>query len=177
MIKAAVAGNRGAFDVIVRQYRPMLIRAVHKQIGDLHRTEDIVAATFETALAQLPEFQGQSSFQTYLYGIAQRLFYQECRHPTHENIDTYRSAMLIENDPAQKRLETEMDLTRAREALSKLPFRYRKVLEMGLIKNMGCISIASRLGIPIGAVCTRLTRARQMFRQAWIKSFYRRSKR
>jgi RNA polymerase sigma factor (sigma-70 family) len=173
MIQAAAAGNKGAFDVLVRQYRPILFRAISAQIGDLSRVEDIVSATFETALAQLSEFEGNSSFQTYLYGIALRHLYHEYRRPHHQNIETCRSSKLSEIDPALERAETETEITRAKEALSELPFMYRKVIEMGLIKNIDGASIAKRLGIPHGTVRSRLNTATRMLRRAWDKTLPR----
>jgi RNA polymerase sigma-70 factor (ECF subfamily) len=57
------------------------------------------------------------------------------------------------------------DAMRVSRALDSLPLEHRTVLMLGVVEGFTCREIGGILGVPVGTVMSRLSRARQSMRQ------------
>jgi RNA polymerase sigma-70 factor (ECF subfamily) len=70
LVDAARRGDRGAFDELVRRYRPRIFALALHITGCRSDADDVVQDAFLRAYHSLGAFRGQSQFFTWLYRIA-----------------------------------------------------------------------------------------------------------
>lgn len=73
LIQRAAAGDRAAFEVIVRRYSRPLAEFVARRTARVQDAEDIVQETFLRAFSSLHTFDKQYSLKNWLFSIAYRL--------------------------------------------------------------------------------------------------------
>lgn len=170
MIQAALAGNRGAYDVFVRQYRNQLQEHILGHARNITEAEDVVSAAFLRAYENLSQFRGQSSFYTWLFRIAIHELYRKWRHPT-VPLDRLGEIAQAEIDESQHPSTAEMSQAGKVElldqAIVQVPEPYRKLLKWHFVQQLPYTEIARRLALPIGTVKTRLFKAQALLREAW----------
>nr|WP_302916369.1 sigma-70 family RNA polymerase sigma factor [Mycolicibacterium arseniciresistens] len=69
---AAAAGDRQAFEQLVRRHGPALHRYARRMTRDEHAVADIVQETFVAAWRRIGGFRGDSGVRTWLFAICQR---------------------------------------------------------------------------------------------------------
>jgi RNA polymerase sigma factor (sigma-70 family) len=174
MIRATLIGNRGAFDVFVRQYKEQLHEHILLQAKNVSVAEDVVSFAFLRAYEHLKRFRGQSSFYTWLYRIALYELHHRWRHsdtiPLHDL--KYRDQAAIAR--AQDSLTSSAsdpnpsdDISRLHHAFNMVPEPYRKMLEWHFKDGWHYAQIAQRLALPLATVKNRLFKARCLLRGAW----------
>jgi RNA polymerase sigma factor (sigma-70 family) len=181
LVQAAIAGNRGAFDILVRQYRPTLLRGVQDLIHNSTEVDDIVSSTFTQALERLHQFQGGSGFGSWLYGIALHQVYNRRRDPSLVSLhglggeeEEALPKSLIEPDPNVLAPEDSTGRLDALAALRELPCSERTLLKWRYAKGMSPKRIARRIGMSRGTVWSRVGRAKGLLRKAWDRACLRR---
>jgi RNA polymerase sigma-70 factor (ECF subfamily) len=88
--QVAVFHNRRAFDKLVKEYQSPVRRFLLSQtLGDSQLSDDLAQDTFVKAYTHISQFQGKSSFLTWLFRIAYNVFYDYLRsHKETTDIDT-----------------------------------------------------------------------------------------
>ncbi|MGI5826181.1 MAG: RNA polymerase sigma factor [Patescibacteria group bacterium] len=136
--------------------------------------EEIFQETLISVTQSLPTFQGNSSFFTWVCGIA-----------NHEIADFYRKKKIktflfsnfpfLENivsealGPEEKLLEKEIK-KKVKDSLGKLSEGYSLILRLKYYHGLSMQEIADRMGITVKAVESRLSRARLAFRLEWLRN-------
>ena len=69
LVARAKAGDRGAFDALVRKYRARVYSLALHLTGESSEADDITQDAFLKAYHKLPEFEGRSEFFTWIYRI------------------------------------------------------------------------------------------------------------
>ncbi|NOQ84659.1 MAG: sigma-70 family RNA polymerase sigma factor [Myxococcales bacterium] len=69
LVARAKAGDTGAFDELVRKYRPRVYSLALTLTGQASDADDITQDAFLKAYRKLPEFEGRSEFFTWIYRI------------------------------------------------------------------------------------------------------------
>ena len=78
--QVAIAGNRRAFDELVRRYQSPVRRFfLNQTLGDSQLSDDLSQDTFIKAYTNISSFRGLASFQTWLMRIAYNVFYDYTR--------------------------------------------------------------------------------------------------
>ena len=73
LVEACRAGRTEAFGVLVERYQRRLYPTVLRLVGSAEDAEDILQDAFFRAFEKLDQFQGESSFYTWIYRIAVNL--------------------------------------------------------------------------------------------------------
>jgi RNA polymerase sigma-70 factor (ECF subfamily) len=73
LVRRARAGDRAAFDELVRPHVASLRGVIRRMVGHPEDTSDLVQDTLERALARLESFRGSAEFATWLHAIGIRL--------------------------------------------------------------------------------------------------------
>jgi RNA polymerase sigma factor (sigma-70 family) len=175
MIHAALAGNRGAYDVFVRQYRDQLLKDMLGHAKNIVEAEEVVALAFAQAFERLEKFRGQSSFFTWLYSIAKNELHRKWRKTTvpvpleyltdEDQASITRSAEA--RNPSAPENTTAAQVQLLDEAIGRVPEPYRKMLQWRFVKQLPYADMARRMAVPVGVVRNRLFKAQYLLRDAW----------
>jgi RNA polymerase sigma-70 factor (ECF subfamily) len=151
LIERYGAGEREAFDELVRKYQKPLYSLLYRMVSSHEDASDILQKTFVKAFTGLSGFERRSSFKTWLYQIAINLaknLYRDRARAEHVPIDD----VVIRRDP--KTLETlinkeQKDLLRS--ALAGLPEKQRLTLLLRTQENKKFEEIADIMKCSVGA--------------------------
>jgi RNA polymerase sigma-70 factor, ECF subfamily len=70
LVAAAKSGSNFAFEALVERYARRILHVAQRVVGNKEDAEDIVQKSFQQAFAHLQEFEGRSSFFSWLTRIA-----------------------------------------------------------------------------------------------------------
>lgn len=139
---------------------PRLRRYARALVGDRASADDLVQDTLERAWTKLHLYRRGTDLRAWLFTVM---------HNVHVN--RVRAARL--NDPlddempelAQRGTQADALLVRDLDrAIARLPADQRAVLLLVTLEEMSYDEVARTLGIPIGTVMSRLSRAREKLR-------------
>ena len=72
LVRMVQAGERGAFDLLVRRYQSKIIHLVSRYVSDPNLAMDVAQESFVKAYKGLETFRGDSAFYTWMYRIVSR---------------------------------------------------------------------------------------------------------
>lgn len=151
---AARAGDRTAFEALIRRHGPALHRYARRMTRDDAAVQDIVQETFVAAWRQIERFRGESSPKTWLFAICARKVVDSHRIKRAQPLDD----RLIEpadtsalSDPFAAATNTEF-LAALESALGELPPRQRAVWVLREVEELTFVQIGEILRLsPDGA--------------------------
>jgi RNA polymerase sigma-70 factor (ECF subfamily) len=156
-------------EMLVRTYRPRLLRFVAFSIGDADLAESITSDCFLKAYNSRANFRGDCSVNTWLTSIAlnlirdqQRLqkfrFWRQARATAIDITDAANFLPSNESSP-ESRILVKEKAQQVTAALEKLSPNQRTVFLMRFAEEMDLSEIASITHMPINTVKTHLHRA------------------
>ncbi|MFP5248945.1 MAG: RNA polymerase sigma factor, partial [Acidobacteriota bacterium] len=164
---AAQAGDRAAFEEIVRRSKAPLYRFVRRYVGDADEAYDILQDAFVAAWLALPRFDGRHAFSVWLRAIA----LNKCRDHGRRRAVRRRIHMLFcldsglwqsgTLDPAAADHREDPRLRLLDQAIAALPRRYKEPLLLTLTAGLTQEQAAVQLQITTKAVEMRIRRARR----------------
>jgi len=165
----AVAGSPEAFGELFDRHANAIFNFCLRRTGDRSAAEDLMSATFLHAWRRRADMRPAADGPVaWLYGIAANLVRRHFR-----GIGRRRAAMARltspgpEPDPSDEiagRLDDARRVGRTREALKSLPEGDQDLLVLCAWQDMTYEEAAAALGIPVGTVRSRLSRARSRLR-------------
>ena len=172
LVEEANAGNRDAFETLVRRYQHRLVNYVHAIVRDTGEAEDVAQETFIRAYRSLGRFRGESAFKTWLYTIATNTARtalerrgRRARVGDQSLDDEDRSMGALDvpagGPDAESALVTRDAIDRA---LSALPDTLREAVVLRDVEGLDYKEIAVVIDAPIGTVESRIFRGRQRLR-------------
>ncbi|NUB26656.1 sigma-70 family RNA polymerase sigma factor [Azospirillum brasilense] len=139
---------------------PELRRYAFKLAGEHAAAEDLVQDCLERALRNADKFEPGTNLEAWLMTILKHLFFTECRcrhrRPQVE-LDEYDGVI----PPPQI---ARVALDEVGEAIRALPPRQRDLIQLVTIDGVSYQDAANRLGVPVGTIRSRLSRAREQIR-------------
>ncbi len=144
------------------QHIPRLRRYARALTGDSARADDLVQDTLERALIKLHLWRPGSDLRAWLFTVMHNLYINQLRKQ-----DGRSTAALDEEalQLAEQPVQTDMlELRDLQAMLLRLPEEQREVLLMVALEQMTYEETAGVLGIPVGTVMSRLSRARERLR-------------
>lgn len=169
-----VRGDREAAEKLFRDVFDPLYEFTYYRVGcDRTLAETIVQDTLTTGFEKLKDFEGRSTINAWLFGIAKNKIRSMRRMRRHKSIDELLEDASPEIDAILMKIEKEplpdevMECKETRElvgaALSSLPPNYREILIAKYIDDMQVNEIANRKGQGFKATESLLQRARVAF--------------
>jgi len=150
------------FTVRVNELIPRLRRYARALTGERMAADDLVQDTLERAWTKLHLWRTGSDLRAWLFTIM---------HNVHVNQMRSRAATatlpLDDDMPDAPSRATQADMLEVRDidsALRRLPVEQLEVLLLVTLEHMSYQETANALGIPIGTVMSRLSRARNRLR-------------
>jgi RNA polymerase sigma-70 factor (ECF subfamily) len=168
LVAAATAGDRQAFDELVRLYRVHVVSVARALLGGAPEAEDVAQEAFVRAWRSLNSFRGDCSFRGWLHRIV-----VNCVITHHRRQSRWRRLFARgrhqADDPtlvptagnSQEAMVLRLAIDRA---LMQIPFQLRVALVLRDVQGLDYKEIAEVLRIPMGTVESRIFRGRQKMR-------------
>jgi RNA polymerase sigma-70 factor (ECF subfamily) len=175
LVDAALAGDRRAFERLVRRHQRALVNHIYRHTGQREAAFDLAQEVFIKVYQSLASFDPRYRFTTWLYRIASNCaidFLRKKQPPTCPLGSSPREDGLEvpERDLAGSE-PTPHDVLRLRElqrrldaAVGALPPDYRQLILLRHRQHCRYDEIARITRLPIGTVKNRIFRAREMLR-------------
>lgn len=164
LIEAAKAGDSAAFDVLVNRYQEQIYRLMVRACHHPDDAEEVAVAAFGRAYEKLQQFEGRSSFVSWLGRIAANLCFRRRQKREVETVALEESHEPPDEDsPEQQAVRREMHRI-VRAAVASLPEPDQSVLRLRDIEGLSGAETAACLKISLPAVKARLHRARKTLR-------------
>ena len=137
--------------------------------GDPDEARDLVQETFVKALRALGSFEEGTNFRAWMFRILRNTFLTSrtglARRMTEQEDEAGLEEAVVSLDNPELAVIRQADTEMVHQAIAKLPPAFREVLLLADIEEMKYQEVAEALGIPIGTVMSRLSRARKQVRE------------
>ena len=125
--------------------------------------EDLVQEALTRAVARADSFQAGTNLRAWLFTILHNVHVNQVRskaaRPQEVDVDDVESKLV---SPARQ--EERVELREMMRVVDELPEEQRKVLLLVALEGLKYDEVADMLGVPIGTVMSRLSRAREAVR-------------
>ena len=175
LVQRCAARDQAACAELVADHQRMVLQLAVNLLGDRDEALDLSQEVFFRVFRTIHRFRGQSTLRTWIYRIAvnqarnRRRFWRRRHRADQVSLDAHMAAhgdFESVTEPAPDRLLAQKELAaRIQRALDELPFDQRTVIVLREIDGLSYDEIAFSLGVAIGTVKSRLTRARQTLRE------------
>ena len=174
LVQRCASRDESACAELVSEHQRMVVQLASNLLGDREEALDLSQEVFLRVFRTIHRFRGQSSLRTWIYRIAvnqarNRHRFWRRRHrndqvPLDVHVATHGEfASRIGEEPDRPLEQKELG-QRLQQALDRLPFEQRTAIVLREIDGLSYDDIAFSLGVAIGTVKSRLTRARQALR-------------
>jgi RNA polymerase sigma-70 factor (ECF subfamily) len=176
LVAAAKNGDEQAFETLFKRYQRKTLAVVLRYTRVVEDAEDIVQQSFYKAFVHLCQFQGESSFSTWLTRIAINEALMFLR-----SIGAVRTMSIEESSEREgpsnaleipdSSLDPETSCARQEEvqilsqALGNLRPQMRKAIQLRDLEELSTEEAARRMGLSAGALKARLFHARRKLRE------------
>ena len=144
------------------QLLPRLRRFALALTGDKDKADDLVQDTCERALAHLNQWKPGTSLDSWMYRIAQNIWVDNYRgrkaQGDERRLDEVENLIGVDG---RNITESRLTLASVLESIGRLPPDQQVLVAMVCVEGISYKEAAGILGIPIGTVMSRLSRARQ----------------
>lgn len=175
LVVAARSGDRAAFAILVERHWSLLTRLCRRMLGDRWLAEDAAQEAVVQAMCALSSLRRPEAFASWLAGIGlnvSRRQLQASRSPLVLSWDAMlggRSGPLpepVDREPSPADVVEAKELgERVRSAVDTLPPGQRSAVLLFYLAGLNHREVAATLGIDVGAVKTRLNKARRTLRR------------
>jgi RNA polymerase sigma-70 factor (ECF subfamily) len=166
LVRRFLAGDHGAFDKIYNRYYEKVFVIARGILIDVDDASDATQECFQKIYSNLNRFDGRSRLSTWIFRIAvnsaiqvsRRLKYRRRHQPLSEASD-----LEVETDTP-----TTPHFERLQEAMVSLRPEDRAILTLFYWENLSITQISETLGCRENAAKTRLYRARERLKRAFV---------
>jgi len=160
LVRRSQAGDRGAFEQLVRAHARLVWAQVFGLVRDAAWTEDLVQETFLRAWEAIGEIKEPAAFRGWLCTTARRLAWRHAEVGYREMPATQAPEPAPPATPA----DPEEARERVQEALARLPDRYRLPVTMHLLNGMEYGAISKSLNLENGSLRGLIARGTKKLR-------------
>jgi len=171
LIDSVLEGRTDAFVDLVKPHLGSLTRFARMRLRDDSEAEDVVQQAVLQAFHNLGQFRREASFKTWL----SRITLNEVLHlrrgkaiapvkPLHGDV---ADRLADPSAPADIQLQRRQETARLRRALTRLPEKYRLIIEMRDLRELSVAATAQSLCLTMANVKTRHHRARKLLLRSY----------
>ena len=143
-----------------------LYNFAHWLTQDRSEAEDLVQETYVKALRGFSSFQAGTNFRAWIYRILRNTFFTSrtgLKQAVTLEEDGIAEPAIPDTPESILILHAERQLLQ--EALEQLALPFREIILLCDVEEMSYQEIAETIGVPIGTVMSRLSRARKALRE------------
>jgi RNA polymerase sigma-70 factor (ECF subfamily) len=161
LVRAAQAGDPGAFEALVGRYQRMIDALAYRMTGSQADAADVAQETFIRAYRQLHTFRAEAKFSSWLYriGINTCLNWQKSRQRRDRLHDEFATQPTAGNDAPDERS------AQVQAALVQLPAKQRAAIILTVYDELNHAEAARVLGCSETTVSWRVFMARRQLKE------------
>lgn len=174
LIRQCQTGDPVACEELLSKYEKVIYSLTFRYFGNHHDASDLGQEAMLRVYQKIKDFNGRSSFKTWLYRVVSNLCLDELRRRKHHDTSLdeakengYEPAAPFDS-PEETAEQSEQSLL-VQEVLMMLSTEHRTILVLKDIEGLDYNEIAQVIGANIGTVKSRLSRARKSFRQKMVE--------
>lgn len=173
LIKQAREGKQLAFSKLYERFKRPLYYVINRIAANKDAADDILSMTFVKAFTKLDSYVDDISFELWLKTIAINTSIDYIRRNKKDSklywLDddencTIQLKSTADYSPEEDYIFKETD-SRLNEAMNRLRYKYRHVLELRTVQNLSYKDISEQLGLSESQVKTLLNTAREKLKQ------------
>jgi RNA polymerase sigma-70 factor, ECF subfamily len=174
LVQRCAMGDEPACAELVSEHQRMVVQLAINLLGDRDEALDLSQDVFLRVFRTIHRFRGQSSLRTWIYRIAvnqarnRHRFWRRRHRADQVSLDAHVAThgdCLAAGQAWPDQVLAQKELARRLErALEHLPFDQRTAVVLREIDGLSYEEIAYSLGVAVGTVKSRLTRARRALR-------------
>ena len=157
-----------SFEALAMPMFASLYNFAHWLTHNREEAEDLVQEAYLKALKGFASFQQGTNFRAWMYRILRNTFLTSRSGLSVKMtvpLDREEDAVGRPTDTPEAALLARADQQMLQSALERLPVQFREVILLCDVEEMSYQEIAEIVGIPIGTVMSRLSRARKSMRE------------
>jgi RNA polymerase sigma-70 factor (ECF subfamily) len=170
LIKLCQSGDLAAFEVLLGNYEKLVYNLCYHYFGNHGDAADVGQEAMLRIFNKINEFNGKSSFKTWLYRVVTNVCLDELRRRKIKSISLedikaqgYEPVTVVSGP--EESLEQQELYQLLIEILAQLSVTHRTILILKDVEGLDYHEIAAVLGCNIGTVKSRLNRARCALRK------------
>ena len=164
LAKKAAAGDMSAFEELVDRHRMAVYRLARSITGNHHDADDAAQETFLRVYRALGSYDPDRPFKPWLKRIAYNTSLNTIRASKSRSRGFVNGDLpdVADQSPRQpERMEAKQSAANVDRAVQTLPSELRATLLLRAVEGMSYKDIATAMGVKIGTVMSRLSRARE----------------
>ncbi len=175
--RRACEGEPEAFGEVFDRHAKAVYNHCFRRTASWSMAEDLTSVVFLEAWRRRDAVQlHQDSALPWLLGIANKVIAHRRRSLRRHRATLARLPEPLDPpdlaDQVAARVDDERIMSRLRAAIERLPRRDQEVLALCVYANLGYTGAAAALGVPVGTVRSRLSRARRRLADALATDQY-----
>lgn len=155
--------TRGYADASIIAELPTLKKYALRLTRCAHLAEDLVQDCLARALSRRHLFNSDANIRPWLFTVMHNLHVSNCRQ-TMVRSTFVKNQLAVASEARPAGQEHACDLNKVAGLIDRLPKEQREVVVLVALQELTYQEAASRLGIPIGTVMSRLARGREKIR-------------
>ncbi len=175
LVQRCAAGDEEASAQLVNEHQRMVMQLAVNLLGDRDEALDLSQEVFLRVFRTIRHFRGQSQLRTWIFRIVVnqarnrrrwwRRRYRSRQVSLDQHLAQHGDHLTGRDQVAPDRIFAQKQLAcRLQDALDHLPFDQRTAIVLREVDGLTYDEIAFSLGVTLGTVKSRLTRARQALR-------------
>lgn len=171
LIERCQQGDRRAFDALMERHQARAFQYALKLTKHAEEASDVVSEGFVRVFRAINQFRSNSAFTTWLYRILRNCFLDMRKKKTLKisaSLDSVRETedgelhmQVVDRGMSPHEHAVKSDhSSKVRMAIARLTVIQRNMIILYHAEQYSYEEIASRLGLPVGTVKSRLNRAR-----------------
>ncbi len=181
----AESGIMAGFEDFVREYGDRAYRCAYRLCGDTEEAKDLVQEAFTRVLGRWDRYDSSQPLDAWFFTILRHVFIDDRRRCGRTRVvsletrsaaaDPEEGATLLQTladgeEAVLERIEREDSAAAVREALKALSREHREVLTLCDMEGCSYEEIAQVLGVAVGTVRSRVSRARDALRRRLMEA-------
>ncbi len=153
-------------DELIEQHAPLLYRYAYRLTGNSHEAEDLTQQTCLLVQQRGHQLRDVQALRAWLLTIVRNVFLKSRRHQgRHRSLDD-----IDEPTVTEELWNSPIDREQLQQALLELSEEFRSPLVLYYFEDFSYQQIADHMGVPIGTVMSRLSRAKAFLKKRLTES-------
>ena len=164
-IRRVLAGDARAFEGLVRRWQRPLLNLAYRYCRDRGQAEELVQEIFLRVYRKLDLYREDAQFSTWMFSVAMRLCSSQLRRYTPQFSGEKDLDKRPHRGNLSRMVETRDTEQVVREAVTRLPAKYRDAMIVYYFREKDVNEAAKILGVAAGTLKARLHRGRELLKR------------